>query len=144
MYVIDPQNGWERVMAVGGETLEYKDGIFRVDGRRLAREYYPLLTEHLPSKFRIVCPKDRFVILTTWRAEDTGFINQLRGGDATAPELGGEAWEKACVVPKGSFFKPIILDRTLFIYHPTVHRRGLIVDGPRFKAEGDDVDDSAA
>ncbi|HUT24495.1 MAG TPA: S26 family signal peptidase [Sumerlaeia bacterium] len=130
MQSVNPRNGWERVMAVGGETLRRVDGIFYVDGRRLSRDYYPLATKDLPADFRIACPEGNYIVLMSSRAEDHSLITRLSGMADTAPPLGGPAWEKACVVSREEIF-----ERTLFIYWPTVRRRILTPSGPRLVDE---------
>lgn len=136
-YLINPANGWERILAVGGETLERRDGVFYVNGKRLSEEYYPVVTKNLPRDFRIECPAGKYIVLISARVEDTGFINQLRGGNNQAPDLGGEKWEKACIVEKGTFLHTVIFERTLCIYHPAEHRRWLVPRGPRFLSDAE-------
>ncbi|MBN1867885.1 hypothetical protein JW916_11390 [Candidatus Sumerlaeota bacterium] len=134
-YSVNPQNGWERVMAVGGETLESVDGVLYVNGRELSREYYPLLPGNLPLRFRIECPEGKYLIVISALAEDEGIINMLRrvvhgGGAARVPFLVGASWEKACIVERKE-----IWDRSRFIYAPTTRRRVLDPKGPRFADE---------
>ena len=116
-------------MAVGGETLESIDGVFYVNGRELAPEYYPLTTRYLPRSFKIVCPKNGYIVLISSQAEEGGIISKLRhGGTAKAPGLGGEEWAQACVIEKKAIY-----DRSLFIYTPALRRRMLKARGPRFQ-----------
>lgn len=137
-YLINPTNGWERILAREGETLEWRGGKYYVDGRPLAREYYPLLTSEMPPEFEIECPPGHYIILITWRADDKGLITQLRqsagaqGGVTHAPALTErlmfERWKEACCPEQDA-----ILDRAWFIYQPAPRRRFFQPRGPRFE-----------
>lgn len=142
VYLINPQNGWERVMAVGGETLECRDGKYFVDGRPLSESYYPLLQHPgMFQNFTITCPPDEYIILITKVAEDDGLISLLKSGGVTkAPELNSGypvvGWEEACTVGKyemeAGLRRMSIFDRAWFVYHPSEKRRFLQAQGPRF------------
>ena len=140
----DPQNGWERVMAAGGETFESRDGIYYVNGRRLSRDYYPLLENCYSSNFKMECPPGKYIIVMTSRPEGGDFINMLRaqtgdraerykGEDKLRPGGMGYAgivtqgWEDSCIVDRKD-----ILDRTWFRSHPSARRRFFQARGPRF------------
>lgn len=143
--IVDPQNGWERVMALPGETLECRDGGYFVNGRKLSREYYPLVTNGGVFKnYKITCPPGKYIILISYLASDNGLINSLsgtpNGGKAwgfNAPGIAVSGWEDACCVPaKGAnFARKTIFERASFIYAPSDRRRFFQPAGPRFEED---------
>ena len=144
---VDPVNGWERILAVGGETLECRDGLYTIDGRDLSEEYYPLLTGEVFRSFRLTCPEGKLLVLMSSRPSDPSFINRLRDdaqripgvttdrykGDKYAtppfdsPGIVVLGWEEACFIDKSA-----ILDRAWFRYYPGPRRRFFQAKGPRF------------
>ena len=120
-YLINPQNGWERVMAVGGETLERRNGAYYVDGRELSQTYYPLVPGQVYNEFKIVCPPGKYLVLISARAVDNSTLNVLRGQvgtgslDNRVPDFNVSnviviGWPEACCVGPEA-----ILDRAWFI-----------------------------
>ncbi|MFP4382138.1 MAG: S26 family signal peptidase [Candidatus Sumerlaeia bacterium] len=139
VYRINAQNGWERVMAVGGETLECRDGVFYVDGKKLSQEYYPLVTGKIPSNFIMHCPEDKFIVLITAPATETGLIINLAAPDFKGSGAILVGWEEACILGKthteAGLKRKTFYDRALCIYHPSERRRLLTAKGPRFEVE---------
>ncbi|HNY28098.1 MAG TPA: signal peptidase I [Candidatus Sumerlaeota bacterium] len=135
LYLVNPLNGWERVMAVEGETLEYKDNRYTVNGRPLSPAYYPLLSGQTFKEFKLTCPKGKYLVLISARAKDAGFINQLNGISGEIPEFGApgvivKGWEDACFVTRKEIY-----DRAWFRYFPGPRRRFFEARGPRFLDE---------
>ncbi|HPS02996.1 MAG TPA: hypothetical protein PLA90_15765, partial [Candidatus Sumerlaeota bacterium] len=135
LYLVNPLNGWERVMAVEGETLEYKDDRYTVNGRPLSPEYYPLLSGQTFKEFKLTCPQGKYLVLISSRAKDAGFINQLNGISGEIPEFGApgvivKGWEDACFVTRKEIY-----DRAWFRYFPGPRRRFFEARGPRFLDE---------
>ena len=136
--LIAPLSGWERVMAVGGEKLECREGIYSVNGRKLSKEYYPLVTGNFYDSFTIECPLGKYVVLSSSLAED-GLDKFLEGGKGLAwktldpkKQSGGKnvllvGWEQSCVVERKA-----IWGRAWFRYHPTIRRSGFQPQGNRF------------
>jgi len=145
-YLINPQNGWERVMAVGGETLESRNGVFYVNGKRLSREYYPLITDQIPETFKMECPPGKFIVLITAAPEQEDIINSLKNGPGNSQvpllkTLHLIGWEEACCVGKtykeAGMTKRTFYDRAWFRYHPSARRCFFQARGPRFVANGE-------
>ncbi|NQU45039.1 hypothetical protein HQ520_17275 [bacterium] len=141
VYVVNPNNVWERVMAVEGETVESRRDVLYVDGRRLSKAYYPLVW---PSRtfrdFKITCPPDKYVILATYMPEEhwASFL----GAASLAPSFSGAipiGWQDACCIAKryeeGKIMHRGIRDRAWFIYHPATRRRFFQAEGPRFEED---------
>jgi len=130
-HLVDPQNGWERIMAVGGETLEYRDEKYYIDGKPLSPEYYPLLSGQMYSQFKITCPPDQYIILISAGAVDNSIIIKIQGrARAPSPRNAGViviGWAEACCVEEKS-----ILARTWFRSFPGPRRRFFQAKGPRF------------
>lgn len=138
-YMVDAQNGWERVMAVGGETLECRNYVYYVDGKKLSQSYYPLVTGKLWPNFKVTCPPGHYIVLITTEVEDSGFINVLRGGSTKTPSFAGgefsviengrkKPFENAFIVKRSDIY-----DRSWFIYRPAERRRFFQARGERFE-----------
>jgi signal peptidase I len=147
-FVVNPRNGWERVMALPGETLECRDDVFYVNGRRLSEAWYPLLTGKMPPNFKIECPDGKFVVLISAAAAETGFpfnraAPSLRDGSVT---LSG--WEEACLASRKTTeagdTRNTLFDRAIAIYHPSPRRRFLTARGPRFADEAESLSPAEA
>lgn len=141
VFLLNPGNGWERVMAVGGETLTKRGDAFFVDGRPLSQAYYPLLTTALPDNFTITCPENAYILLFSSQPEDSGTLWQALGAPVAAPSIwGGQViptnWEDCCTVEmyetEAGLRRKAIFERAWFIYHPAEHRRFFQAKGPRF------------
>ncbi|HBF34818.1 TPA: hypothetical protein DDW35_09680 [Candidatus Sumerlaeota bacterium] len=143
IYVVDPQNAWERVLAVGGETLERRSGAYYVDGKKLSKAYYPLVTDPgIFQSFKITCPAGKYLILISNLPEDN--MPLIGGGkvpDFNSPNVTVTGWESACCVGKsrpvlgGWASVPVIFTRAWFIYSPSERRRFFQAEGPRFEQE---------
>ncbi len=134
IYAMNPMNGWERVMAVGGETLTARDGRYYVDGRELSESYYPLSENMMYKNFTIECPPDQYIVLITRQATTKNIINVLQGATAS-PDIHQrgiivKGWEEACTVSRDE-----IIIRAWFVYYPGPRRRFFQAEGPRFAHE---------
>ncbi len=135
LYIVNAQNGWERVLAVEGETLEYKDNRYTVNGRPLAPEYYPLVSGQTFKEFKLTCPEGKYLVLISSRAADGSFINRLQGATGQVPDFGApgvivKGWDNACFITTKEIF-----DRAWFRYFPGPRRRFFEARGPRFLNE---------
>lgn len=141
LYIVDAKNGWERVMAVEGETLEYKDNRYTVNGRPLSPEYYPLVSGQTFKEFKLTCPKGKYLVLMSSRATDRGIIHSIQkmadieGTTDQIPDFGAPGvivtgWEDACFITAKEIF-----DRAWFRYFPGPRRRFFEARGPRFLDE---------
>lgn len=133
--IVNAQNGWERVMAVEGETLEYKEDRYTVNGRPLSPEYYPLLSGQTFKEFKLTCPKGKYLVLLSSRASDNSLINRLQGSTNQAPAFDTPGvivnrWENACFVARKEIY-----DRAWFRYFPGPRRCFFQARGPRFLNE---------
>lgn len=133
-FLVDPNNGWERIMAVGGETLEFRDGRYYVNGRLLSTEYHPLLSGRVYPKFTLTCPPGKFIILISSNVVDNSIVNHLKGKTSSPDFLQAGVivigWDKACLVDRDA-----ILNRAWFRYLPGPRRRLFQAKGPRFLQE---------
>ncbi len=130
-YVMNPMNGWERIMAVGGETLTAINGRYYVDGRELSESYHPLAENQMYKNFTIECPPDHYIILITRQATTKNIINALQGATAAPdihqPGIIVKGWNEACIVSREDIFT-----RAWFIYYPGPRRQFFKSEGPRF------------
>ena len=117
-------------MATGGETLEYRNETFYVNGRQLAKSYYPLVPKQIKTHFTITCPKNKYIVLISARAVDNGLVNLLKAGGALkVPKFKGNiviGWHQACCV-----LKEEISDRAFAIVAPAPRPQFLQAKGPR-------------
>ncbi len=135
LYIVNAQNGWERILAVEGETLEYKDDRYTVNGRPLSPEYYPLVSGQVFKEFKLTCPKGKYLVLISSRAADGSLINMLQGATGQVPDFNTpgvivKGWEDACFITSEEIF-----DRAWFRYFPGPRRRFFEARGPRFLDE---------
>ncbi len=122
-YVIDESRSFGRVIGVGGDTVERRDGgPILLNGRPLAPEAYPLVPDGCPREFHIEVPPGKFCILISHFSKETVMRMGISlGGVSPSPGAQGVnliGWDKACVVDPEA-----ISGRALAVYHPSPNRR---------------------
>lgn len=123
VYLIKEQHSVERVMGMPGDKVERKDGVFYVNGERIDKSLYPLVTNQIAKNFSFdPVPEDRYLVLITHHSHEPGFM----GFGGTSPPLNApgiivHGWKEACLVEKKQ-----IIGRVLFIYNPPTHRKFLL------------------
>lgn len=118
-YIVDPKNGFERIVAGPGETFEQRAGRFYRNGSEVTPAQGPLVPLAVPWDFKLTAPADHYIVLlSTIPYEDLLF------GKIKAPQLRHaqtrEHWDEACYVHEDEIY-----GRAWFIYRPPPRRRFL-------------------
>jgi signal peptidase I len=124
---IKPVSMIERIVAMPGQTLEYRDGAFWRDGKPVPAGECPLVTGQI-GPFRMTCQPGHYLILFSYlgaEGEPLPIISANVEGGTIPTRLNQPGWvvvgwEKACQVPFDQ-----VWGRPWLVYNPPPSRRFL-------------------
>lgn len=109
LYIVDSQNGIERIVAGPGQTFAHHDGKFYLDGVELPPERSPLVHKLVTKSYELRAPPGHYIVILSYVPEDALDIKNIDNV---------ENWREACLVSKKD-----MIGRVWFIYHPPPRRR---------------------